>query len=536
MRIQNSPGDPFPGTDVALTIWVRYDSVPREKAEQMTHARTGYLRTAANFAAVARSVASDPRQTAAALALLAGTALTSPLAALVSVAAGVALLTQHHAATRSKEIALGKNVDKTHAGIIVATDRRTGAPVTMDFDALRRNVAVEGGSEAERSGVLLGLAERNLAAGGGCIIFDATGDASIAGRVRDIVGAHGREDDLMIVDAQQKWRREALFAEDMNPFQSATVDEIVGMIAVQLPTGSYEAKRASALLRAVTPALVCLRPQGHALDAGALERRLSLGSLIELSDAAFHPAMPDEERNGVAEYLTSLPGYDPARGNRQASSLIERHNAVAESIGRVLRPLDIFLKGVVCNNGDIDVADVIDNRRVLVVMLPARTAISGSSSAEAFAKLLIARIAHYAAARTDGPPVRAAGPPVLVVIDGVGHYACSDLTQLARSTGRQANLAFALGSPAPGATMRSGDLSGSIAAAGTQIKIGADRPSNSFGWVPAIPMRRRGKSANLVEIVTSGERLEIIPFVPNVASAVKPYLPRGKPVTMVMAQ
>ena len=124
------------------------------------------------------------------------------------------------------------------------------------------------------------------------------------------------------------------------------------------------------LARGMMCVLCRLRDEcGLSLDAAAVALRLPLDALSGLAE---NGGIPEAARAPLRDYLSSLPSYGADR-DRQSASAAKQHNVSAMGLNEMLSTMRDAYGHVFCAGGsDVDMRDVLENRRVLLVLLPAR--------------------------------------------------------------------------------------------------------------------------------------------------------------------
>ncbi|NDC57040.1 MAG: type IV secretion protein IcmO, partial [Alphaproteobacteria bacterium] len=143
-------------------------------------------------------------------------------------------------------------------------------------------------------------------------------------------------------------------------------------------------ERATALMFALMPALTYMRDhEGLLMDIGTVRDNLELGPIIKLSRNA---KLPERIIRGLQGYLQTLPGYIDAAfdddGNEKPPSpdqpmydlqvARQQHGYLSMQFTRSLQSLaDEYHYIFKAQLADIDVIDVVLNRRILIVLIPA---------------------------------------------------------------------------------------------------------------------------------------------------------------------
>ena len=87
---------------------------------------------------------------------------------------------------------------------------------------------------------------------------------------------------------------------------------------------------------------------------------------VSLADA------PELILEPISNYISNLPGYDRSKKGKQGSQVLEQHGFITMQLTRVFGQLaDTYSHIIRTNLPEVDLKDVVLNRRVLVVLLPA---------------------------------------------------------------------------------------------------------------------------------------------------------------------
>ena len=400
------------------------------------------------------SVTDSPGQTATALGALAAIGCLNPMGALAAAACGAALLAGHF---RSRRLdALGRTPDQAKSvreefHVTLGTEAGTGRPVTLTGTDVRQHMLVLGGERTANTDFYVAMAEQAVAAGSGAMLVSGMGDVALFAKTYMMARKHGRLDDLLVLNLMTGNAGVAggggrLLSNTINPLATGNADDLTQLIADMIdPVGGDGAMmkgRATAMLSGALGALTWLRDrEGLELDLSVLRDHLALEALVGLSTGASAPGLPDKIKLLLKNYLSSIPGFNPDRGPSQAQTTREQHVYVECIIGGVISGLaDVYGHILKTSYGEIDMRDVVLNRRILVVMLP-QLEMSGDE---------IANLGKIVAAMLKGMMGNALGDkikgdwrsivenrvtnspsPFLCVLDGVGYYAVPGLALMA---------------------------------------------------------------------------------------------------------
>jgi len=359
--------------------------------------------------------------------------------------------------------------------LFLGNDRATGAELyESDADA-RTHKLVLGGTGSGKTEAMLGFCANALLWGSGFTYVDGKGDAALWTKVLALARACGREDDVYVLnyltgstDVDPDTPGDARPSNTFNPFLRGSADAITQLLIAQMAEAGGDSAtwkdRAIGLLTAYVRALVAMRDRGRdernrpfTLDAGALRAYLTLDHLIDLYLRAREGVddfrLPAPALESLRAYLESVPGFqDPARllePQRQTLTpdLIRarayppqpdpqtylQHGYLQNQFGRMFGQLaDVYGHIFRVGQGEIDLADAVLQRRILVVMLPALE--KSPDELASLGKLLIGALKTLLAiglgARLEGTHREvidrrptAAPSPYLGVFDEYGYYA-----------------------------------------------------------------------------------------------------------------
>ncbi len=406
--------------------------------------------TLAHAAATARSIARDPLQSAGVLAALAGLATVHPLAGLASAVAGAAFLAARPRRVRHDLMGrTGEEVARLNEGFTLPLGReiRSGRPIVLSDDDARQHLLVLGTTGSAKTEFLLGMSEAAVAQGAGLLFVDGKGDVSVFAKAWQMARRHGRIDDLLVLnlmssDERHSHRDGPLLSNTMNPFATGTAQCLTNLVVGMMDyhgTHAEDKKAGGAKLMAgVMAAMVHLRDEGRVeLDVASLAGSLSLQSVLALRS---EPGLPESAKASIEAYLSTLPGFNAERGARQSQTTIDHHVNAEVQLCNVLFSLGAHYGHVFRNSfADVDLEDVVLNRRILVVILPALEK-SGDELAN-LGKIVLATLKGLMSRALESMPAGgdksllplhgARAAPFVCVLDEIGYYVVDGLALVA---------------------------------------------------------------------------------------------------------
>lgn len=281
------------------------------------------------------------------------------------------------------EINPGTGAAKMADGIFfLGNDSQTGKEVWLTNSDCRQHFLVLGTTGAGKTENLIGFAANALTWGSGFLFCDGKGDVSLFAKVYAMARRFGREDDLLVLNymtgnqdlgaAGGKLRSNTL-----NPFSTGSSDTLTQMVVGLMDDaggdGAMWKGRATAMFTGVMRALCWLRDNGDIdLNVSEIRDHLELKRIIKLGDKGEYPDMPQPIRKSIASYLGSLPGYQESKGEKQGGTTLDQHGYLQMQFTKILSSLaDVYGHIFHTPYGEIDMSDVVLNRRILVIMLPA---------------------------------------------------------------------------------------------------------------------------------------------------------------------
>lgn len=261
-------------------------------------------------------------------------------------------------------------------------------------DDMRTHVLIFGSTGSGKTEALVSLAFNALVQGSGFLYVDGKGDNSLFAKVFSMCRSMGREDDLLLINFMTGARdivgaQEKRLSNTMNPFCSGSSSMLSELVVSLMDTGAQSADgdmwkgRAIVFVQALMKVLVYMRDQGKLLlDANTVRNYFELPRLEAIGMDKMFPRdnqepvsladAPDLVLEPIKNYLKNLPGYDPSKKGKQGSTVLEQHGFITMQLTRVFGSLaDTYGYIIRTNLAEVDLKDVVLNRRILVVLLPA---------------------------------------------------------------------------------------------------------------------------------------------------------------------
>lgn len=227
-----------------------------------------------------------------------------------------------------------------------------------------------------------------LAWSSGFVYVDGKADTDLWSSLSSLVRRFGRDDDLLVLNYMTGNSDVSAPSNTMNPFSSGSASYLVNMLVSLMPESEGDnamwKERAVSLVGAMMPCLTWKRDnQDIPLSVRTIRDYLSLNNVIKLQRDS---AVPEQIRAGLIGYLDTLPGfvhaaYDdngqtkppgPDTPQYDTTTANQQHGYLAMQFTRSLQSLgDDYGYIFDTQAADVDMMDVVLNRRVLIVLIPA---------------------------------------------------------------------------------------------------------------------------------------------------------------------
>jgi len=272
--------------------------------------------------------------------------------------------------------------------------KNTSEELWFTNEDMRTHVLMFGSTGSGKTETLISLAFNALIQGSGFLYVDGKGDNSVFARLFSMTRSMGREDDLLLINFMTGARdivgpQEKRLSNTMNPFCTGSSSMLSQLVISLMDASSQSADgdmwkgRAMVFVEALMKILVYMRDQGKILlDANSIRKYFDLPRLESIAiDRMFirdnqEPVSlaeaPELIIEPIANYLATLPGFDRSKKGKQSGQVFEQHGFITMQLTRVFGSLaDTYGHIIRTNLAEVDLKDVVLNRRVLVVLLPA---------------------------------------------------------------------------------------------------------------------------------------------------------------------
>lgn len=283
----------------------------------------------------------------------------------------------------------GKGTPGKPEGIFyLGKDQENGSELWISNNDARTHLLYLGTTGSGKTEGLKSMVANALCWGSGYSYTDGKADTDLWASLYAMARRFGRDDDLLILNYMTANSDAGAVSNTMNPFSNGSASYLTNMIVSLMPDAGGDnamwKERAVALMSALMPAMTWKRDKaGLLLDVGVVRDHLELGPIIRLSRDR---DLPERIIRGLQGYLQTLPGFvDEAfddEGNEKPPSpdqpmydlqvARQQHGYLSMQFTRSLQSLaDEYGYIFKAQLADIDVLDVVLNRRIMVVLIPA---------------------------------------------------------------------------------------------------------------------------------------------------------------------
>ncbi|HEY8963889.1 MAG TPA: TraM recognition domain-containing protein [Alphaproteobacteria bacterium] len=313
---------------------------------------------------------------------------------------------------------------------------------------IRTHILYLGTTGAGKTEGLKSIASNALMWGSGFIYIDGKADTDLWSSLCALVRRFGRDDDLLVLNYMTGNSDDPAPSNTLNPFSSGSASYLTNMLVSLMPEAGGDnamwKERAVSLLSSLMPALTWKRDhQDMPLSINTIRNVMNFPEVIKLSRDA---ALPNRIREGLKGYLDTLPGYvdaafddngmekplGPDQPMVDTNVVKQQHGYLTMQFTRALQSLGNDYGYIFdAQSADIDMIDVVLNRRILIVLIPAlekspdESANLGKIVAATLKGMmgstLGATVEGESATVIDNKPTRS-NTPFITIFDEVGYY------------------------------------------------------------------------------------------------------------------
>jgi intracellular multiplication protein IcmO len=336
-------------------------------------------------------------------------------------------------------------------------NQNTNEEVWFSNSDARTHILYLGTTGSGKTEGLKSMVTNALTWGSGFVYIDGKADTDLWSSLSSLVRRFGRDDDLLVLNYMTGNSDAKAPSNTMNPFSSGSASYLTNMLVSLMPQAEGDnamwKERAVSLISSLMPALTWKRDnQDIPLSVSSIRSYLDLPNVIKLSR---DDALPDQMRESIKGYLNTLPGFveaafddngkekpmGPDQPMIDTTTVRQQHGYLTMQFTRSLQSLgDDYGYIFDTQAADVDMVDVVLNRRILIVLIPAlekssdETANLGKIVAATIKGMmgstLGATVEGESSTVIENKPTHSA-TPFMTVFDEVGYYVSDGMAVMA---------------------------------------------------------------------------------------------------------
>ncbi len=353
---------------------------------------------------------------------------------------------------------MGPGKNGTPEGILfIGNEKKTKQQIWYSNSDARTHILYLGTTGSGKTEGLKSFVTSALSWGSGWVYIDGKADTDLWSSLSALIRRFGRDDDLLVLNYMTGNSDARAPSNTMNPFSSGSASYLAQMLITLMPEAEGDnamwKERAVSLLSSLMPALTWKRDnQDFPLSVNSIRNYLGLNYIIMLSR---DEAIPEKIREGLVGYLDTLPGYaedafddqgkekpmGPDQPMVDTTTVRQQHGYLTMQFTRALQSLgDDY--GYIFDTpaADVDMIDVVLNRRFLIVLIPAleksgdETANLGKIVAATLKGMMGSTLGSTLEGESttviENKPTHSA-TPFMTVFDEVGYYTSQGMAVMA---------------------------------------------------------------------------------------------------------
>lgn len=349
------------------------------------------------------------------------------------------------------------NSGKAEGILYLGNVDKTNEEVWFTNSDARTHILYLGTTGAGKTEGLKSMVTNALTWASGFVYIDGKADTDLWSSLSSLVRRFGRDDDLLVLNYMTGNSDTKAPSNTMNPFSSGSASYLTNMLTSLMPNAEGDnamwKERAVALVAALMPVMTWKRDnQEIPMSVSTIRDALNLNVVIRLSRDT---AAPEHLRAGLRGYLDTLPGYidsafddegkekpvGPDNPGVDTTTPRQQHGYLAMQFTRSLQSLgDDYGYIFDTQAADVDMLDVVLNRRILIVLIPA---LEKSSDETANLGKIVAATIKGMMGSTLGSTVEGesatvienkvttSATPFMTVFDEVGYYTAQGMAVMA---------------------------------------------------------------------------------------------------------
>lgn len=350
----------------------------------------------------------------------------------------------------------GKN-GEAEGIFFVGNEKKSKQQIWYSNSDARTHILYLGTTGSGKTVGLTSFVTNALTWGSGFVFIDGKADTDLWSSLSSLCRRFGRDDDLLVLNYMTGNSDARAPSNTMNPFSSGSASYLTQMLISLMPEAEGDnamwKERAVSLLSSLMPALTWKRDhQDFPMSVNSIRNYLNLNYIIKLSRDEM---LPEKIREGLVGYLDTLPGYvadafddegkekpmGPDQPMVDTTTVRQQHGYLTMQFTRALQSLgDDYGYIFDTQAADVDMVDVVLNRRILIVLIPAleksgdETANLGKIIAATLKGMMGSTLGSTLEGETstviENKPTHSS-TPFMTVFDEVGYYTAQGMAVMA---------------------------------------------------------------------------------------------------------
>ncbi len=351
----------------------------------------------------------------------------------------------------------GGAIGKSEGILYIGNERDTNQEIWFNNTDARTHILYLGTTGSGKTEGLKAISGNAFCWASGFIYVDGKADTDLWSTLSNMARRFGRDDDMLIMNYMTGGTGGRVASNTLNPFSSGSASYLTNMLVSLMPDAEGDnamwKERAVALVSSLMPCLVYKRDKMNVpLNVSVIRQYLGFGDIIRLSR---DESVPEDMRTGLHAYLGELPGYvddafdddgqekpmPPDAPPVDTSVPRQQHGYLSMQFTRSLQSLgDDYGFIFDAQAADVDMMDVVLNRRMLITLIPA---LEKSSDETANLGKIIASTLKGMMGSTLGSTVEGSTEtaienkptnsptPFIAIFDEVGYYTAAGMAVMA---------------------------------------------------------------------------------------------------------
>jgi intracellular multiplication protein IcmO len=270
-----------------------------------------------------------------------------------------------------------KKFGKAEGIFFLGNEYKSAEELWLKGKDILTHMLVFGTTGSGKTEALVSLAFNAVAMGSGFFYIDPKAAPKLAMQVYKMARVCGRDDDFLVLSystaGKERIRTPKRLSNTTNPFAFGSPEGLTNLIVSLIPTSEGDnaifSQNAQTLVTGLMYAVCELRDRGDLdLSIVTLREHMTLAKYVELAE---RDDLSETSIVALQSFLTSVGWQEGKPLDKQPRSLPEQFGYARSYFGLTLASLENSYGHIYKTpSGEVDMYDVIKNRRILVTLLP----------------------------------------------------------------------------------------------------------------------------------------------------------------------